>query len=104
MEAQGKIKVTTVKPTGVLGTNQPAAWSTRPRSWAWPVRRASNSPRTWAIFLQRTLRPQTDPDSVQYWLITPDELAEAVVHVIDQPWGISISDITVRASGENYIR
>jgi hypothetical protein len=26
-----------------------------------------------------------------------------VVHVIDQPWGINISDVTVRASGENYV-
>jgi hypothetical protein len=25
------------------------------------------------------------------------------VHVIDQPWGVSISDITVRASGEDYL-
>ena len=27
----------------------------------------------------------------------------AVVYVIDQPWGISISDITVRASGDDYV-
>ena len=46
---------------------------------------------------------QTDVDSVKYWLITPEDLADAVVHVIDQPWGISISDITVRASGEDYL-
>ena len=39
----------------------------------------------------------------RYWLITPDELADAVVHVIDQPWGISLSDVTVRASGEDYL-
>jgi hypothetical protein len=26
-----------------------------------------------------------------------------VVHVIDQPWGINISDVTIRASGENYV-
>ena len=32
---------------------------------------------------------------MQYWLITPDDLANAVVHVIDQPWGINISDVTV---------
>ena len=58
-----------------------------------------------AGFMSGSLRPeQTDVDSVQYWLITPDDLADAVVHVIDQPWGMSISDVTVRASGENYIR
>jgi NADP-dependent 3-hydroxy acid dehydrogenase YdfG len=51
-----------------------------------------------------SLRPeQVDIDSVQYWLITPDDLADAVVHVIDQPWGINLSDVTVRASGENYV-
>jgi NADP-dependent 3-hydroxy acid dehydrogenase YdfG len=50
------------------------------------------------------LRPeQTDINSVEYWLITPDDLADGVVHVIDQPWGISLSDVTVRASGENYV-
>jgi NADP-dependent 3-hydroxy acid dehydrogenase YdfG len=50
------------------------------------------------------LRPeQTDADSIQHWLITPDDLANAVVHVIGQPWGFSISDVTVRASGENYL-
>ena len=37
------------------------------------------------------LRPeQTDIDSIQYRLITPDDLANAVVHVIDQPSGMSI--------------
>jgi len=32
-----------------------------------------------------------------------EELAEQIVYVIDQPWGISISDITVRASGDQYL-
>ncbi len=45
---------------------------------------------------------QLEVDSVGYWLITPDDLTDAVLHVIDQPWGINISDVTVRASGENY--
>jgi NADP-dependent 3-hydroxy acid dehydrogenase YdfG len=56
-------------------------------------------------FQNGSLRPsQVDVDSVEYWLITPDDLANAVVHVIDQPWGINLSDVTVRASGENYVR
>jgi NADP-dependent 3-hydroxy acid dehydrogenase YdfG len=104
VEAQGRIKVTTVKPTGVLGTNlasgvvnQAAAIGILGQKGAEFFENAVN--------LQNgTLRPeQTDVDSIAYWLITPDDLADAVVHVINQPWGISISDVTVRASGENYV-
>jgi NADP-dependent 3-hydroxy acid dehydrogenase YdfG len=45
----------------------------------------------------------TDPEKITYWAISPAELADQVVYVIDQPWGLSISDITVRASGEQYL-
>ena len=104
VEAQGKIKVTTVKPTGVLGTNlaggvvnEAAVIGIVGQKGAQFLENAGN--------LQTgALRPeQMDVDSVEYWLITPDDLANAVVHVIDQPWGINISDVTVRASGENYV-
>ena len=104
VEAQGRIKVTTVKPTGVLGTNlaggvvnEAAVIGIVGQKGAQFLENAGN--------LQTgALRPeQMDVNSVEYWLITPDELANAVVHVIDQPWGINISDVTVRASGENYV-
>ena len=104
VEAQGRIKVTTVKPTGVLGTNlaggvvnEAAVIGIVGQKGAQFLENAGN--------LQTgALRPeQMDVDSVEYWLITPDDLANAVVHVIDQPWGINISDVTVRASGENYV-
>ena len=36
-------------------------------------------------------------------LIAEKTAAAGVVHVIDQPWGISLSDVTVRASGEDYL-
>ena len=45
---------------------------------------------------------QRDPESVRYWAITPEELAAQVVYCIDQPAGVTISDITVRATGEDY--
>ena len=53
--------------------------------------------------VERLIDELVDVDSVKYWLITPEDLARAVVHVIDQPWGISLSDVTVRASGEDYL-
>lgn len=105
VETQGRIKVTTVKPTGVLGTNLASGIVNQTAIMALAGQNGPQFAENLANFMAGSLRPeQTDVDSVGYWLITPDDLADAVVHVIDQPWGISLSDVTVRASGENYIR
>jgi NADP-dependent 3-hydroxy acid dehydrogenase YdfG len=105
VETQGRIKVTTVKPTGVFGTNLAGGIVNQAAIMELAGQHGPAFAENLAGVLAGSLRPeQTDVDSVQYWLITPDDLADAVVHVIDQPWGISISDVTVRASGENYIR
>jgi NADP-dependent 3-hydroxy acid dehydrogenase YdfG len=104
VEAQGKIKVTNVKPTGVLGTNLAGGVVNEAAIIGITGQKGAQFFENGANALTGALRPeQTDVDSVQYWLITPDDLANAVVHVIDQPWGISISDVTVRATGENYV-
>ena len=51
-----------------------------------------------------TLPPSaTDPDDVTYWTLAPEQLAEQIVAVINTPWGVTISDITVRATGEDYV-
>ena len=104
IEAKGKIKVTTVKPTGVMGTNL-ASWIVNENAiLGLTGQRAGIYMENVGHLTEGTMRPeQTDVDSIEYWLIKPDDLADAVVHVIDQPWGISISDITVRASGEDYL-
>lgn len=103
-EAKGKIKVTTVKPTGVLGTNLGSGVVNGAAIMGIVGSRGADYMESMTAFGNGTLAPErTDIDSIKYWLITPDDLAEAVVHVIDQPWGISISDITVRASGEDYL-
>ena len=105
VEAQGRIKVTTVKPTGVFGTNLASGIVNAAAIMGRAGQKGVDFTENLGNLMTGSLRPeQTDVDSVQYWLITPDDLADAVVHVIDQPWGISLSDVTVRASGENYIR
>ena len=104
IEAKGKIKVTTVKPTGVFGTNL-GSWIVNAEAIMGVVgRRGERYAQTVGALLNGALPDeQADIDSVRYWLINPADMAAAVVHVIDQPWGISISDITVRASGEDYV-
>lgn len=104
IESKGKIKVTTVKPTGVTGTNL-ASWIVNEKAiLGLTGHRAELYGEHVEALLAGDLPAElTDVDSVKYWLITPDDLAGAVVHVIDQPWGISLSDVTVRASGEDYL-
>ena len=104
VEAQGRIKVTTVKPTGVLGTNLAAGVVNEAAAIGIVGQKGAQFAENAGNLQTGALRPeQMDVDSIEYWLITPDDLANAVVYVIDQPWGINISDVTVRASGENYI-
>jgi len=103
-ESQGRIKVTVVRPTGVLGTGLGATVA-NPAALSGIV--GTNE----AAFMdavthhfQGDLPPeQQDPDDIAYWAITPEQLVDHIVYAIDQPWGISIGDITVRASGEHYL-
>ncbi|KSU55042.1 MULTISPECIES: SDR family oxidoreductase [unclassified Gordonia (in: high G+C Gram-positive bacteria)] len=104
IEAKGKIKVTTVKPTGITGTNL-ASWIVNDTAIMGLVgqRATSYGEHVTALLNDDLPAELTDVDSIKYWLIKPEDLADAVVHVIDQPWGISLSDVTVRASGEDYL-
>ncbi|MFT5442643.1 MAG: NADP-dependent 3-hydroxy acid dehydrogenase YdfG, partial [Myxococcota bacterium] len=45
----------------------------------------------------------TDPERMGYFALSPELLADQIVYAINQPWGVSISDITVRASGDGYV-
>ncbi len=54
--------------------------------------------------LEGSLEPQElDPDDVRNWSLSPEQLAAQIVAVIDMPWGVDVSDITVRATGEDYV-
>ena len=46
---------------------------------------------------------QLDPESPGYVALDPSYIADAVITAIDQPWGVSLGDITVRATGDGYI-
>ena len=43
-----------------------------------------------------------DIDSIRYCDPDPQILADNIVYLIDQPWGVNVSDITVRASGDFF--
>jgi NADP-dependent 3-hydroxy acid dehydrogenase YdfG len=99
VEAQGAIKVTVVRPTGVPGTGLAAG--ILDMDAVMPLA-GHNAARMAARFGGREPE-QDDPESVRYWAISPEELATQVVYAIDQPAGVAIADITVRATGEDYV-
>lgn len=98
-EAQGKIKVTTIKPsafsrTGLSGTvvEPMAGMSVISDIFAAGDQGA-----------EMDARPDYhDINSITYCNPDPQILADNIVYAIDQPWGISIGNLTVRASGDYY--
>ena len=106
-ESQGRIKVTVVKPTGVPGTNLGASIVNGDAMVGLLGQNAPDFGAKAAVVFGAEDTPErsalTDRADIRYWAISPEDLAAQIVYVIDQPWGVSISDITVRASGDQYL-
>jgi NADP-dependent 3-hydroxy acid dehydrogenase YdfG len=104
VESQGKIKVTVIKPTGVPGTGL-GAGIVNPAAIVGIL--GQNAPSYLATM--RALASgglsadQADPENIAYAALGPDFIADQVIHAINQPWGVSLGDITIRASGDGYI-
>lgn len=100
-ETQGKIRVSTVKPTGIPETelftnilNMNAAAEMLGGKALDYVAMAGEKPG----------RPDLqDKDSVSYLDCDADTLVNNIIYLIDQPLGIDISDITVRSTNERYM-
>ena len=103
-ETQGQIKVTTVRPTGVLGTGLGGSVVNGAAIVGILGQHLPAFGETTGRLMQGGLADaEANPDDIAYWTITPEELAAQVLYTIDQPWGVNISEITVRASGEQYL-
>jgi NADP-dependent 3-hydroxy acid dehydrogenase YdfG len=103
-ESLGRIKVTTIRPTGVPGTGL-GGGIVNPEAVN-PVlgaNRVQFYDKLGQVFGENPPAHLTSPDSIEYAALAPDLLADQVVYAINQPWGVSISDITIRASNDDYI-
>lgn len=100
-ECQGKIKVTTIKPTGFMKTNLSSSVVDQMAMMpavAGPLEILSN----WVE--EAPLRPDFhDINSMTYNDPDPQVLSDNIIYAINQPWGVSIGDLTVRASGESFV-
>lgn len=104
LEARGKIKVTTVKPTGVATTGL-GGTVINPAAIAGIL--GLNLAEAGGVFAEigaGTIdQSRVDPSNIDYADLNPSFIADAVLYAIDQPWGVSIGDITVRATGDYFI-
>jgi NADP-dependent 3-hydroxy acid dehydrogenase YdfG len=104
VESQGKIKVTVIKPTGVPGTRLGAGIVNPAAIVGILGQNAPSYLATMRALISGSLTAdQADPESVAYAALAPDYIADQVIHAINQPWGVSLGDITIRASGDGYI-
>lgn len=103
-EARGKIKVTVIKPTGVMATGLTGTVVNPAAGVGIMGHNVCAFQQDFAKFAAGEAPAEmTDANSIGCAFLMPEPIADAIVHAIDQPWGLSISDITVRASGEHYI-
>lgn len=103
-ESRGRIKVTVIKPTGVNATN--LGKSVINGAAAIGAVGANNAEYRAALMtLAEGKAPAewTDPESIAYVSLEPQYIVDAIIHAIDQPLGVSVSDITVRASGDHFV-
>ncbi len=104
VEAQGKIKVTVVRPTGVSMTGLTGTIVNPEASIGIIGQNAEAARARHAEFLAGQAPPEiSDKDDIAYFELDPDSLADQVVYAINQPWGVVIAEVTVRASGEKLI-
>ena len=104
LESQGKIKVTVVRPTGVPGTGlgQGVVNPLAIRGILGEHFEGYMNTMQGAQAGQLS-QEEMSASSIQYWGLAPEHLVEQILYAMDQPWGIVISDLTVRAANDRYV-
>lgn len=104
VESQGKIKVTTIRPTGVPATNLSGGIvNANAVAGIFGGNAADVFAKFEAAAAGELPEAATDRERIEYANLDAASLADQIVYAINQPLGVSISDITIRASGDGYV-
>lgn len=104
MESRGRIKVTTIKPTGVPGTALAGGVINRAAVAGILGHNLEDYLEARKQWAEGCLDPlKLDPQEPGYVFLNAEHIADAMMHAIDQPWGVSIGEITVRATGDHFL-
>lgn len=103
-ESLGKIKVTTVRPTGVAATGlNDTIIDPNAAGGALGVHTEKFVSQLTSVLQGGGQAEWSDSDNIEYLILSPELLSDQIIYAINQPWGVSISDITVRASGDMFL-
>ncbi len=94
VENSGKIKFSVIKPTSVADTGLVATEVDFNASLAGVYGKLI------AAFTGLGTPGRDDREDIHCFDFGPEVLADNIIYVMNQPWGVNISEITVRASGE----
>lgn len=104
VEASGKIKVTVIKPTGVMNTGLINSMVNPDAAVGIAGHNAANQQILMEQLMSGTAEAdQLSPDSPKYMGLDASYVADQIVYAMNQPKGVSVSDITIRATGDQYI-
>lgn len=104
VESRGKIKVTTVKPTGVPTTGLSGTVINQAAGIGIVAHNMPDFMEMVGQMGEGTFPAERlDPASMDYASLAPEHIADAIIHAINQPWGVSIADVTVRAAGDHFV-
>ncbi|MDA0976964.1 MAG: SDR family oxidoreductase [Proteobacteria bacterium] len=104
MESQGKIKVTTIRPTGVPATGlSSGVINPEAVSGLLGLNTAAYMSKFEAAEAGQLPAQMLDINEIEYFALDPSALADQIIYAMNQPWGVAITDMTVRASGDAYL-
>ncbi len=104
VESRGRIKVTTIKPTGVPATGLSGTVVNQAAGIGIVAHNMPDFMDMVGQMAQGTFpAARLDPEAIDYASLAPEHIADAVIHAVDQPWGVSIAEVTVRATGDHFV-
>ncbi len=104
VEAHGKIKVTVIKPTGVLSTGLVNS-IVNPAASQGIVGHMGESQ---GLLMEQLATGQldqnyTNPNKSEYINLDPKYVADQIINAMNLPQGVSLGTVTIRATGDKYI-
>ncbi|MCY4271147.1 MAG: SDR family oxidoreductase [bacterium] len=104
IESQGKIKVTTIRPTGVPATGLSAGIVNPEAAMGLlGINGAEYVAKFQAAAIGELPGNMLDVNDIEYFSLDPSSTADQILYAINQPWGVAICDLTVRASGDGFV-